>query len=78
MANTKTREALRQVGKPNSFSKTLRKTGVALMLAPDPVTAVPGAVLIGASILTKRKEASSAASVYEETRKLLADMKRLI
>ena len=78
LADSKTRDKLKQVARPNSVTKTLRKTGLALILAPDPITAVPGAVLVGASIATRKKDASSAASVFEETRKLLAEMGRLI
>ena len=74
LADPKTRRALKQVARPNSISRTLRKAGVALILAPDPITAVPGAMMLGASFATKGRDPLSPASVVEETRKLLAEM----
>ena len=74
LADAKTQEGLKQVARPNSISRTLRKAGVALILAPDPITAVPGAMMLGASFATKGREPLSPASVVEETRKLLAEM----
>lgn len=74
LASTRTRDSLKKVVKPNSISKTLRKAGVAMLLAPDPVTAVPGAVMLGASLATKKKEPLTPKSVYEEANKLLDEM----
>ena len=74
LADAETRDRLRQVAKPNSVSRTLRKAGVALILAPDPITAVPGAMMLGASLATRRREPLSSSSVFEETRKLLAEL----
>jgi hypothetical protein len=74
LADAETRERLRQVARPNSISRTLRKVGVALIIAPDPITAVPGAMMLGASLATRGKDPLSAASVVIETRKLLAEM----
>jgi hypothetical protein len=74
LADKGTRDSLRQVARPNSISKTLRRAGVALILAPDPITAVPGAVLLGASLAAKGKEPMSVASVFKETRKVLDEM----
>ena len=73
-ADPATRDALRRVARPNSLSRTLRKAGVALILAPDPVTAVPGAIMLGASLATRGKEPLRPASVYDEARKLLEEM----
>jgi hypothetical protein len=74
LADAETGERLRQVARPNSVSRTLRKAGVALILAPDPITAVPGAMMLGASFAMRGREPLSPASVFEETRKLLAEM----
>jgi hypothetical protein len=74
LADGDTRNVLRQVAKPNSISKTMRKAGIGLLLAPDPVTAVPGAMLLGASLAMKGKEPLSPASVLNEARKLLAEI----
>jgi len=78
LADTRTRESLSQVVRPNSISRTLRKAGVALVLAPDPITAVPGAIMLGASVAAKRKEPLSAASVFAETQKLLSEIGSLL
>ncbi|HUK74389.1 MAG TPA: hypothetical protein VLU99_01255 [Nitrososphaerales archaeon] len=74
----RTRERLKQVAKPNSVSRTLRRAGVALILAPDPITAVPGAMMLGASFAMRRREPLTPASVVEETRRLLAEMGSLL
>jgi hypothetical protein len=77
IANARTRERLKEVVKPNSISGTLRKTGIALILAPDPITAIPGAVMLGASIATRGKRPLSPTAVYEETQKLVAELDSL-
>ena len=74
LADAETRERLKEVVKPNSISKTLRKAGLALILSPDPITDVPGAIMLGASFAIKRRDPLSPASVFEETRKLLVEM----
>jgi L-aminopeptidase/D-esterase-like protein len=74
LADAETAKRLREVVKPNSISRTLRKAGVALILAPDPITAVPGAMMLGASFATRGRQPLSPASVFEETQKLLDEM----
>jgi hypothetical protein len=74
VGDRRTKERLRQVTKPNSVSRTLRKAGVALILAPDPITAVPGAMMLGASFAMRKGEPLTPASVVEETRGLLDEM----
>jgi len=74
LADAETCKRLREVARPNSISRTLRRAGVALILAPDPITAVPGAMLLGASFATRGKEPLSPTSVFEETRKLLDEV----
>ena len=74
LADAHTRDALQQVVRPNSISKTLRKAGVALMLSPDPITDVPGAIMLGVSFATRNRQPLSHASVFAETRKVLAEM----
>ena len=78
LADTATRKSLSQVVRPNSISKTLRKAGVALILAPDPITAVPGAIMLGASVAARRKEPMSASSVFNEAQKLLSEIGTLL
>ena len=74
LADKESRNSLRQVARPNSISRTLRKAGVTLMLSPDPLTDIPGAIMLGASVVTRNKEPLRPASVFAETRKLLAEM----
>jgi hypothetical protein len=76
VGDPQSKSSLKQVVRPNSFSKTMRSTGVALILAPEPVTAVPGAVMLGASLVTKKRDPLGLASVMDETRKLLDEMSR--
>lgn len=49
-----------------------------MILAPDPFTAVPGAILLGAYLATRGKEPLTPTSVYDATRKLLDEMGSLI
>jgi L-aminopeptidase/D-esterase-like protein len=74
LADAKTKEKLKQVVKPNSLTKTLRRTGIALIITPDPITAVPGVVMLGASFATRKREPLTPASVYEETQKIISEM----
>lgn len=77
LGDKKTREALKQVKKPNSVSGALRKAGVALILAPDPITAVPGVVMLGASLAAGRNKPLSSSSVYEEAQQIIAELDSL-
>jgi hypothetical protein len=74
LADEETKARMKAVVRPNSLSKTLRKAGVALILAPDPITAVPGAVMLGASLATRGRQPMNPASVYDETQKMLDEM----
>ena len=78
LADPQTKEKLKQVAKPNSLTKTLRRTGVALIIAPDPITAIPGVVMLGASLATRKREPTTPASVFEETQKILSEMDSFI
>ncbi len=78
LGDRETKVRLRRVVKPASMSRGLRNAGVALVLAPDPVTAIPGTVMIGASVIMKRREAASLSSMMEETGKLMSEMRNLL
>ncbi|MDA4117574.1 MAG: hypothetical protein OK455_04440 [Thaumarchaeota archaeon] len=69
-----TKRAIKQLVKPNSISGKLRSAGVALILFPEPFTAVPGAIMLGASFATKRNEPASISSLIDETSKLLDEI----
>jgi hypothetical protein len=74
LGDKKTTSALGAVVRPNSPSKTLRKAGVALILAPDPATAVPGLVMLGASFALESRDPMSVSSLCAEARKLLEEI----
>jgi hypothetical protein len=63
--------------KPNSPSKTMRNVGMALLSSPDPVTDVPGAVLIAGSFVLKKRDPTSLNNLAQETRKILRDIRSL-
>jgi len=69
---------LRDVSSPNSPSSSLKKAGIALIVAtPDPVTAVPGVALIVASYATKRREPTKLEDLATEGRRILRDIQSL-
>jgi len=69
---------LNKVSRPNTPSSTLKKAGVALIVAtPDPVTAVPGVALIAASYAAKRNEPARLDDLAVETRRVLRDIRSL-
>jgi len=78
VTDPRTKERLTQVARPNCISKTLRKAGVTLMLSPDPITDVPGAIMLGASFVTRKNNPLSPASVLDETRKMLSEISSLL
>jgi hypothetical protein len=71
-------EHLNRLTKPRSPSASLRKAGVALIVAtPDPFTAVPGVALIASSYAAKRREPAKLGDIATETRKILRDIQSL-
>jgi hypothetical protein len=68
-------EHFNRLTKPKSPSSSMRKAGVALIIAtPDPFTAVPGVALIASSYAVKRKEPAKLEDVVTETRKILREI----
>jgi len=55
----------------------MKKAGVALIATPDPFTGVPGVALLASSLLLKRREPASVATLALETRKVLREMQSL-
>jgi hypothetical protein len=78
LGDGRTKGAMKQLAKPNSISGKLRSAGIALILVPDPFTAVPGTIMLGAAFATKRKEPASLSSVFDETSKLLDEINSAI
>jgi hypothetical protein len=55
----------------------MRKTGVALALAPEPVTTVAGLGLVAASYISKGREPASATTLRDETLSQLSELAAL-
>jgi len=55
----------------------MRKLGVALVAAPDPITGVPGVALLASSVVMKRREPAGIAELAKETRKVLREIQSL-
>ncbi len=68
---------LRDLTKPPSLSGGMRKAGIALILAPDPITGVPGVALLASSLVMKRGEPASLGSLAQETRRVLREIQSL-
>ncbi len=70
--------SLKKVSRPSSPSSTMRKAGVALIVAtPDPFTAVPGVALVAASYAAKSREPTKLDDLAAETRRILRDIQSL-
>jgi hypothetical protein len=65
---------MRNLSKPNSPASTMKKVGIALIAAPDPVTAVPGVALVASAYALKNKEPTTLNDLARETRKILRDI----
>jgi len=64
--------------KPPRVASSLRKAGVLLILTPDPLTAVPGVAMIGASLAMRRREAAGLAELVNETAKTMRDLQSMV
>jgi len=68
---------VQKLTKPNSPSTAMKKAGVALIVAPDPVTGVAGVVLVASSFALKGKEPASLAHLAQEARRVLRDVESI-
>ncbi len=68
---------VRDLTKPNSVSKTMRRVGMALIASPDVVTDIPGAALVAGSYVMKKRDPSKLDDLAAETRKILRDIRDL-
>ena len=64
---------VKTVTDPKSPRSTMRKAGIALIAAPDPVTTAAGAGLLASSFALK-KEPANLTNLALETRKILRDL----
>lgn len=66
------------LSKPSSPGSTLRKAGVALIVAaPDPFSDVAGAALVATSYAMKGKEPTKLDDIAAETRRILREIHSL-
>jgi hypothetical protein len=72
-----TARSLRRVTHPTTLTGTLRTTGIALAVAPEPFTTVAGVALLGASLATKRREPASLATLQVELTKVMSSIKSI-
>lgn len=68
----------RRLTNPSSPSKAMKKAGIALIAAPDPVTAVPGVALLASSVVLKKNEPTNLGNLALETRKVLRELSSLM
>ena len=68
---------MRNLSKPSSPTSTMKKVGVALIAAPDPVTAVPGVALVASAYALKNREPATLNDLARETRKILRDIESI-
>ncbi len=68
---------LRDLASPGSPGGALKKVGVALVVAPDPVTTVAGAAMVASSYALRNRKPAGLDDLAAETRRVLRDMKSL-
>jgi hypothetical protein len=72
------RRALKDVVRPPKVAGSLRKAGTLLILAPDPITFVPGVATVGASFLMKRREPAGLEDLVRETSRQMRELESLL
>lgn len=77
VASPATNRALRDVVKPPKPAGSLRKIGTLLILAPDPVSFIPGVAMVGASFVMKRREPAGLEDLAKETSRVLRELQSL-
>lgn len=71
----RTAAALNSAVRPRSMAGTLRSGGIALLVAPEPITTIAGAAMIGVSVYAKGRDPLNTSSVVHEARKILEDLR---
>jgi hypothetical protein len=77
MESGRSRASVERAVKPRTLSGGIRKLGIALVAAPDPVTGIPGAALLATSVVMRRREPAGTDRLAAETRKLLREIETL-
>ncbi len=70
-------DRLEQVLRPKSVAGGMKKLGIALVAAPDPISGVPGVALLASSYVLKRREPAALAQLANETRRIIREMESL-
>ena len=77
LAQKDVQKGLENVVRPRSPSSGMRKVGIALMLAPDPLTDIPGIALLASAHLIKRRDPLSIERLMKEARRVIKDVESL-
>lgn len=77
LKDSKVEDRLEQVMRPKSVSGGMKKLGIALVAAPDPISGVPGVALLATSYAMKKREPAGLTQLAKETRKVLHDIDSL-
>jgi len=77
LAQKDVHDGLARVVRPRSISSGVRKAGIALMLAPDPITDIPGIFLLASAHLLKKRDPLSVWTLMKETRRVIRDVELL-
>ena len=68
---------LESVTKPKSVAGGMKKLGIALIAAPDPITGVGGVALVASALVLKSREPIGLTHLARETKKVLREMQSL-
>ena len=69
------KDCIRRVVKPTSLSGSMKKVGIVLILAPEPISTVPGVALLASSYAMKRREPASLQTLNREADKQLDELR---
>lgn len=69
-----TKKRLSQVNKEKNVSSKLRKTGLALIALPDPLTDIPGVAFLAASFFLKEMDSISAITLQKNFKSLYDEL----
>lgn len=69
--------SVRATTRESKIHSKLRNTGIALLVAPDPITDIPGLALLVASHIVKKREAVSLNTLSLEFRKTMKELQFL-
>lgn len=77
VASPDTSKRLRDVVRPPKTASSLRKAGTLLILAPEPISLVPGLAMVGASFAMKRREPADLNDLVKETARIMRELQSL-